>query len=198
MVGFVYSLFVFILMIMRWVSIRCRLAEMLLYCTLSQVLGGCAIPCHDQHACIFLFSWTTSGKSTYRVLTFFKWRILFLNCFIYSGSLSKKIVFIIMIQFEQVDDMKVRALAIALPFACILGLLAAVTASSMGMPWRRSFFLNFHFNIRVWHGGDTWSWKLMIDALHLWCCKKLLLQSKALKYVNFTWHLNFSVATCSE
>lgn len=30
-----------------------------------------------------------------------------------------------------VDDMKVRALAIALPFACILGLLAAVTASSM-------------------------------------------------------------------
>jgi hypothetical protein len=30
-----------------------------------------------------------------------------------------------------VDDMKVRALAIALPFACILGLLTSVTASSM-------------------------------------------------------------------
>ncbi|KAG6768999.1 hypothetical protein POTOM_024614 [Populus tomentosa] len=73
-------------------------------------LAGCASSCHGQRASVFLLSGATTG--TYRHL---------------SASLYLQFYF----QSFQVSDLGPRALAISLPFSCVLGLLSSMIASTM-------------------------------------------------------------------
>ena len=97
-------------------------------CKFSQGLAGCSCSCHCQHACLLLFSWAASGKYSNSISLFFK------------PTTAPNFVIL------QVGKMGSGAIALSLPFSCILGLLASMTSTTMGrltlyLYWDKCFLL---------------------------------------------------------
>lgn len=78
-------------------------------------MAGCSSSCHCQHACLLFFSGAASGK--------------FIDLQNYLPSLREFLI----LSSGQISKMGSGAIALSLPFSCILGLLASMTATTMGM-----------------------------------------------------------------
>lgn len=79
-----------------------------------QDMAGYSSSCYCQHACLFFFSRAATGKfSDFQLL---------------SSQLSEFLIS----SCGQISKLGSGAIAISLPFSCILGLLASMTATTMG------------------------------------------------------------------
>lgn len=94
----------------KWSSLKCSMCKSL------QGLAGSSRACYREHACLFLFSRATTGR-------------IFVSAFC---TLNFQHIPLKNVVIFQVGKMGSGAIAISLPFSCVLGLLSSMTSSTMG------------------------------------------------------------------
>lgn len=95
-------------------------------------------------------------------------------------------------QFEQVSDLGPRALAISLPFSCVLGLLSSIIASTMGelifaFIYQVSFmFLHIHFLNSLKHFSFPIIRKYYSSSF---CCQFEICSPDSVRFVTLNFYI---------